>query len=101
MKGCDQGFHNYLYYSGGLENIRGIEKVVVFEQGKGIINNLGVLRTIPLKQRGILDENMQVLNYDKSISPVAHQWDRDADLNAHLKKVRTEFMSKYYAAKQT
>eukprot|EP00557_Chaetoceros_sp_GSL56_P003295 CAMPEP_0176499958 /NCGR_PEP_ID=MMETSP0200_2-20121128/13240_1 /TAXON_ID=947934 /ORGANISM="Chaetoceros sp., Strain GSL56" /LENGTH=669 /DNA_ID=CAMNT_0017898483 /DNA_START=31 /DNA_END=2037 /DNA_ORIENTATION=- len=76
-KGCDQGFHNYLYYSGGLQNVKGIREVKVFEQGTGTINNLGVLRSKPLSERGLLDENMNVLNWDKSISPVAHQWDRD------------------------
>lgn len=99
-KGCDQGFHNYLYYSGGLDNVQGIREVVVFEQGKGIINNLGVLRTKPLKERGMLDESMKVLNWDKSISAVAHQWDRDGDLNDHLKVVRKNLMTKYYVSKQ-
>lgn len=98
-KGCDQGFHNYLYYSGGLNNVQGIRDVVVSKQGEGIINNLGVLRTKPLKERGLLDESMQVLNWDKSISSVAHQWDRDSDLNDHLKTVRKNLVKKYYAEK--
>jgi hypothetical protein len=91
-KGCDQGFHNYLYYSGGLQNVQGIREVKVFEQGKGIINNLGVLRSKPLKERGLLDDEMRVLNWDKSISAVAHQWDRDDELNKHVKGKRLQFM---------
>jgi hypothetical protein len=34
-KGCDQGFHNYLYYSGGLSNVQGIRDVVVSKTRKG------------------------------------------------------------------
>ena len=91
LKGCDQGFHNFLYYSGGLNNVEGIRKLQVFPQGEGIINNLGVLRTKSLKEWGLLDDNMNVLNWDESISPVAHQFDRDTDLNNHLKAIRKEW----------
>ena len=53
-KGCDQGFHNYLYYSGKLEtsdghDVEGISKVIVHEQGKGIINKVDAFRDKPLK----------------------------------------------------
>ena len=34
LKGCDQGFHNYMYYSGGLKNVEGVREVEVFGQGK-------------------------------------------------------------------
>ena len=95
MKGCDQGFHNYMYYSGGLKNVQGVRDVIVFGQGKGIINNLGVLRSKPLKEWGLLDEGMKVLNWDKSISPVAHQFDRDGDLNNHLKGIRSGFEKEF------
>ena len=95
MKGCDQGFHNYMYYSGGLKNVQGVRDVIVFGQGKGIINNLGVLRSKPLKEWGLLDEDMKVLNWDKSISPVAHQFDRDGDLNNHLKEIRSGFEKEF------
>jgi hypothetical protein len=101
MKGCDQGFHNYMYYSGGLKNVQGVRDVIVFGQGKGIINNLGVLRSKPLKQWGLLDEGMKVLNWDKSISPVAHQFDRDGDLNNHLKGIRKNFLNDHWAAKKS
>jgi hypothetical protein len=35
---------------------------------------------------------MRVLNWDKSISAVAHQWDRDDELNKHVKGKRLQFM---------
>ena len=98
MKGCDQGFHNYLYYSGGLKNAQGVRDVVVYGQGKGIINNLGLLRSKPLREWGLLNEEMKVLNWDKSVSPVAHQFDRDDGLNQHMKKTRKNLVSAVRAA---
>ncbi len=97
MKGCDQGFHNYLYYSNSLSNLTGVKEVKVFAQGTGIINNLGVLRSKPLREWGLLDEQNNVLNWDKSISSVAHQFDRDNELNIHLKGVRKEYEDKFKA----
>jgi hypothetical protein len=41
---------------------------------------------------------MRVLNWDKSLSAVAHQWDRDKDLNDHLKKVRKGYENKFNTA---
>ena len=38
MKGADQGFHNYIYYSNTLRGLGINERV--FKQGEGIINNL-------------------------------------------------------------
>ena len=95
MKGCDQGFHNYLYYSNALSNLTGVKEVNVFAQGTGIINNLGVLRTKPLREWGLLDEKNNVLNWDKSISAVAHQFDRDDELNIHLKGVRKVYEDQF------
>ena len=100
LKGCDQGFHNYIYYSGGLSNVQGIRDVVVYEQGKGIINNLGVLRDKPLQDWGLLDSTMKVLNWDKSESAVAHQFDRDDELNKHLKEVRKQYLKSFWAEKR-
>ena len=93
MKGCDQGFHNYLYYSKGLQDA--VDKIVVFEQGVGIVNNLGALREKSLKERGILDENGMVLNWDKTISHVAHQVDRDQDLNKIVKNGKSVFKKEW------
>ncbi len=99
LKGCDQGFHNYLYYTNALANLEGVKEVKVFEQGTGIINNLGVLRTKPLREWGALDENNTVLNWDGSVSAVAHQFDRDDELNKHLKEVRKGYEDQLKAKK--
>ncbi|VEU43121.1 unnamed protein product [Pseudo-nitzschia multistriata] len=90
MTGADQGFHNYLYYSGKLANSQNITKLVVWEQGKGIINNLGALRTKPFEEWGFYNqETKQVYNWDGTLSPVVHQWDRDKDMHTHY--MRTVF----------
>lgn len=99
MKGCDQGFHNYLHYSGGLDDLEGISKVVVFPQGKGIINNLALLRDKPLREWGLINSDMEVLNWDKSISFVAHQFDRDDEMNTYVKGKRREFQSSWKTEK--
>lgn len=79
MAGADQGFHNYLYYSHKLAGA--IDTIVVWEQGTSIVNNLGALRTSPLAEWGIYNETThQVFNWDGTLSPVAHQWDRDQHL---------------------
>jgi hypothetical protein len=84
MTGADQGFHNYLYYSGKLANSDTISKLVVWEQGKGIINNLGALRTKTFAEWGFYNEKTyEVHNWDGTLSPVVHQWDRDKHLHAH------------------
>ena len=90
MTGSDQGFHNYLYYSRKLQNAESIREIIVWEQGKGIVNNLGALRTKTLKEWGIYDEaTHQVYNWDlKTLSPVAHQWDRDEHLHTFYQKER-------------
>ena len=90
MTGSDQGFHNYLYYSGKLTNSASISKLVVWEQGKGIINNLGALRTKEFWEWGFYNNRTkEVYNWDGTLSPVAHQWDRDKDLHSYM--VRNKF----------
>jgi hypothetical protein len=90
MTGADQGFHNYLYYSGKLANSASISKLVVWEQGKGIINNLGALRTKKFSEWGFYNEKTyEVFNWDGTLSPVVHQYDRDAHL--HNRFVRQRF----------
>ena len=96
VKGCDQGFHNYLHYSHGLEGVKGIETVKLWEQGKGIINNLGLLRDKPLRERGLLKEGTnEVLNWDGSISPVAHQFDRDDELKGIVNGYKVDWLDKW------
>lgn len=99
QKGCDQGFHNYLYYSKKLDpaggGAEGISSLTVHEQGRGIINNLGALRTKPLREWGMYDpERALVLNWDGSTSRVAHQMDRDKEVNAMIKLRKKEFEQK-------
>jgi hypothetical protein len=86
MTGSDQGFHNYLYYSSKLTNSDTIRRITVWEQGKGIINNLGALRTQTLEEWGIYDPVQHgVYQWDgASLSPVVHQWDRDKALHGYL-----------------
>jgi hypothetical protein len=81
QKGADQGFHNYLYYSNKLLNVQEIRSISVFEQGRGVINNLGALRDTKLRDLGLYSqEDNLVRNWDGSVSPVVHQWDRDRQL---------------------
>ena len=102
VKGCDQGFHNYLYYSRGLEGVKGIRSVKLWEQGKGIINNLGLLRDKPLRERGLLKEGTnEVLNWDGSISPVAHQFDRDDELKRIVNGYKVDWLAKWRSAEKT
>lgn len=109
--GADQGFHNYLYYSGKLGNAKAIQSIVVFAQGDGMVNNLGAMRTKDLSEWGngkILGEidnvdragekTVQVLNWDGSPSPVVHQYDRHAILTQHFfKRKKVHFRNAYMA----
>jgi hypothetical protein len=86
MKGCDQGMHNYLYHNGTLMNAAGIREVIAVEHGKGNVLNLSVLRSKPLTEWGLYDPKQQiVLNWDKTVTPIVHQFDRDAELNQFVK----------------
>lgn len=81
-KGCDQGFHNYILYQQVIKN-----NVVFVPQGHGAVNNLSVLRTQLLSEQGLFDKEKQVvLNWDKKVSPIVHQYDRDAELNAAMRQ---------------
>jgi hypothetical protein len=86
MTGSDQGFHNYLYYSSKLTNAGTIRSITVWEQGRGLINNLGALRTKPLSEWGMYDEDThEVFQWDgATLSPVVHQWDRDKALHSWM-----------------
>lgn len=91
LMGADQGFHNYLYYSNKLANAETIRSIIVFDQGRGAINNLGAMRTKPLEEWGngnilqkVHDHNMTVLNWDGTPSPVVHQFDRHKVLSTYV-----------------
>jgi len=106
LMGADQGFHNYLYYSNKLGNAESIRSITVFDQGRGAINNMGAMRTAPFETWGngrILefqsDTNMTVLNWDGSISPVVHQFDRHPILSKYVYKYQTEALRDAYYAK--
>lgn len=88
MTGSDQGFHNYLYYSGKLLNADAISRLVVWEQGRGIINNLGAMRIDTLTNWGIRDPvTSAVYQWDgTTLSPVLHQWDRDKELSVYMNR---------------
>jgi hypothetical protein len=110
LAGADQGFHNYLYYSHKFQFTETIHSIVVFDQGQGIVNNMGALRTKPLDQWGngqivrtVSDPNetnprkkdsYQVLNWDGTLSPVVHQFDRHPKLSEYFFKIKGgHFMS--------
>jgi len=95
--GCDQGFHNYLYYEGGLKPFLAAHQctINVHRQGDGAVNNLAAMRNSSLRLQGVLvtskantktnkiaaDDGIVVMNNDKStLSPVIHQFDRDDEL---------------------
>lgn len=81
--GMDQGFHNWLIFSGSLERFMDIK---VYQQGEGPVNTVGSFfpgeRTIlkfPLEQWKVLrgSGNQKVFyNWNNEISPVVHQMDR-------------------------
>ncbi len=96
--GSDQAFHNYLYYTDALSNLKGIKETVVYEQGKGIVNNIGMFRSKPFREWGILNEQNEVLNWDGSISAVVHQYDRDKELNNHIIEIRDGYERNFWAS---
>jgi hypothetical protein len=99
LMGADQGFHNYLYYSGKLINAHKIRSISVFDQGRGIVNNMGAMRTKELSEwgngnmvqekEGSSDEKV-VLNWDGTPSPVVHQFDRFKTLSDYVYKKKTK-----------
>jgi hypothetical protein len=102
MTGSDQGFHNYIYYSAKLTNADTIRKIVVWEQGRGIINNLGALRTQPLLDWGMYDPKTHAVYQWDGVtkSPVVHQWDRDHDLHGWMFGKQHRLWSKEWAARK-
>lgn len=97
LMGADQGFHNYLHYSHKLANAKAIHSVVVYDQGTGIVNNLGALRDQPLSTWGngkllaVGEEQgkprrYSVHNWDGTRSPVVHQYDRHPILSKYFYK---------------
>lgn len=80
--GMDQGFHNWLIYSGLLSKYM---EVQVFHQGEGAVNTIGGMhgprKVVPftLSEWNILRgaaPNKKIYNWNGDISPVVHQADR-------------------------
>lgn len=76
----------YLYYSRKLAEAETIDRIILWDQGRGIINNLGALRIQPLVDWKLFNrEKNEVYQWDyKTLSPVVHQWDRDKHLHAWM-----------------
>jgi len=80
--GMDQGFHNWLLYSGILQRYM---EVHIYQQGEGPVNTVGSffgdrkLIKQPLEQWGILKglpPHKYIINWNGDRSPVVHQYDR-------------------------
>jgi len=110
LMGADQGFHNSMFYSHKLRNMERIHDIVVFDQGTGIVNNMGAMRTKPLKEWGNgraveelpNDGGYRVLNWDGTLSPVVHQFDRHKELSKYfIKQKGKEFEKEWNERKKT
>lgn len=94
--GADQGFHNYLYYSNKLANAIAIARILVQDQGLGIVNNMGALRDKPLSEWGNgkiaekTDSKYTIYNWDGTVAPVVHQYDRHKELSKWFHDVKYE-----------
>mmetsp|Transcript_7549 Transcript_7549/g.12203 ORF Transcript_7549/g.12203 Transcript_7549/m.12203 type:complete len:133 (+) Transcript_7549:1-399(+) len=101
--GCDQGFHNYLYYEGGLKPFLESHDctINVHRQGDGAVNNLAAMRNSPLRDQGVVidgkaNDGIVVVNNDKSTpSPVVHQFDRDKELKVALRKKTSSMLAQW------
>lgn len=92
----------YLYYSRKLANADAINRIVLWDQGRGIINNVGALRTMPLEDWKIYnDTTHEVFQWDlQTLSPVVHQWDRDKQLHAWMNGKRHRAWSAEWLERQ-
>mmetsp|Transcript_18079 Transcript_18079/g.25749 ORF Transcript_18079/g.25749 Transcript_18079/m.25749 type:complete len:444 (-) Transcript_18079:27-1358(-) len=95
MKGCDQGMHNFLYHNGTLNNSTGIRDVFSVEHGKGNVLNLSVLRKKPLREWGLFTGELPVVNWDQTVAPVVHQYDRDTELNQKVHQLRNTLVEEW------
>jgi hypothetical protein len=78
-----------------LSNADRIHDIVVFDQGTGIVNNMGAMRTAELEEWGngkMVEESpthtTHVLNWDGMVSPVVHQFDRHKSLSKYFFNTR-------------
>lgn len=96
--GMDQGFHNWVLYSGSLERFMDLK---IYQQGEGPVNTVGSFYPGPNAVLKMPLETWRVLrgpagqkafyNWNNDISPVVHQMDRfldsefEHDYTKHLK----------------
>lgn len=111
--GCDQGFHNFLYYDpdGALNSALSRDKcsIHVHKQGEGAVNNLAAMRNSPLKSQGVLvdgnissfEDGFAVVNSDKVVSPVMHQFDRDKELKSIVHNRTKQLTKKWMQSSAT
>jgi hypothetical protein len=80
--GMDQGFHNWLVYSGQLEKYMDIK---IYQQGEGPVNTIGgffgerILLKFPLEKWQVLrgeKGKQRIHNWNGDPSPAVHQGDR-------------------------
>ncbi len=80
--GMDQGFHNWILYSGQLDKFMNVK---VYQQGEGPVNTVGALIghhslfNFTYEDWGVLkgqSPNKYFYNWNGEISPVVHQYDR-------------------------
>lgn len=82
--GIDQGFHNYLVYSGQLSRYLNVR---VYQQGEGPANTIGGYfgpsntnqMNLTLREMNILkgeEPNAMFYNFNGEASPIVHQFDR-------------------------
>jgi hypothetical protein len=121
--GCDQGHHNYLLYSGRLmkptflsdehhQSLPTIFQIIIGKQGYSIVNTVGLLAKrednqrkkiiTPLRSVGIVHNvTDEVLNWDGTVTPILHQYDRDEELR-HIMTVRGQrYVRHWKESKQT
>ena len=82
----DQGFHNWLVYSGSLERFMDLK---IYQQGEGPVNTVGsfypgpnAILKFPLETWRVLrgtGKDKVFHNWNNDISPVVHQMDRFYD----------------------
>ena len=84
--GMDQGFHNFLLYSGQLNKFLSVK---YFPQGEGPVNTVGsfngkrALINMTLHEWAVvkgLPPSVVFHNWNGDISPVVHQWNRFTNL---------------------
>eukprot|EP01038_Epipyxis_sp_PR26KG_P012537 gene12537-16815_t len=94
--GMDQGFHNYLLYSGGLNKFLDIK---IYQQGEGAVNVMGgfwgsnKILQFSLEQWKIMtgtSPNKFIYNWDGHASPVVHQLNRYLASGSEL--ARTDYV---------